>query len=293
MKGSVASDLHLEHHALADLPGGDLLLLSGDVWAVAPMRPKAQDADSRAWRKRYTKFCQEELIKYKHVLLIMGNHEHYGGIFEDTADILRTFLSAHAPHAILLDNETTEVDGVVFIGTTLWAPYGFGTWQHIAIQKGMNDFHCIRTMERLDEYPTPSRGRTLVVPDIYKQYVNAKLFLEDALRLNQGKPTVVMTHHAPSHLCLVEQSREFNDAYASNQHNLLDSFDIAMWTYGHTHDNKRVRVNHTLIVSNQRGYFGFERRANYFDITEADFTLEEVRNKKLFSSQGENCGSAY
>jgi Icc-related predicted phosphoesterase len=251
------------------------------------MRPKAQDADSRALRKRYIKFCQEELSKYKTVLLVMGNHEYYGGIFEDTANILCEFLSKHASHAILLDNETYEMEGVLFIGSTLWATYGASGPFHVVIQKGMNDFHCIRTRKRLydEDIPIPSKGRTLIVPDIYNQFMISEAFIRRKLSQNNKKPMVVITHHAPSYFCLAELFDNFNDAYASNQHMLIDSFPPVMWTYGHTHNSKRVRINNTLIVSNQRGYFDFERCARFFDPSAADFTLEEIKERKLFDEK--------
>jgi Icc-related predicted phosphoesterase len=300
IRGSVMSDLHLEFHALGDLSGGDILILSGDIWTVAPMRERAQDADSRKLRKRYTKFCVEELSKYKIIFLVLGNHEYYHGIFEDTPNILREFLAKHVPHAIVLDNEFHDWEGVRFIGSTLWATYGYNGINHVAIQRGMNDFTCIRTHIRLEDYdfPLPSRGRTLIVRDLWYEHFKARVFLHDALEwkglekklrglpvsYEGGRnelPSVVITHHAPSWLC-DKEGGILTEGYASNQHDLILREKPVMWTHGHTHESGRVTVGNTLIVSNQRGIFGCERSANFFDPTAADFTLEDVKERKMF-----------
>jgi hypothetical protein len=63
MKISIMSDLHLEFAPLSGLPGGDVLILAGDIWLVRDMRPEKNDAGSRSRRKRYVKFCREELSK--------------------------------------------------------------------------------------------------------------------------------------------------------------------------------------------------------------------------------------
>ena len=284
IKGSIMSDLHMEFRGLSGLPGGDLLILSGDIWTVAPMRPKAQDANSRALRKRYIKFCVEELSKYSIIYLVMGNHEHYGGIFENTANILRDFLAIHAPHAILLDNEYREWEGVRFIGSSLWATYGFCTANEVAIQLGMNDCHQIRTMKPVDDYPVSSKGRTLLVNDIDQYHFQSRLFIKKALQ-KSSLPCVVITHHAPSYLCLGEGGI-FSDAYASNQHKFIEKYKPVLWTYGHTHEDKHIKICDTLVVSNHRGYFGLERCANSFDPTAEDFLLEDVKLRRMFTNAG-------
>jgi len=277
--GSIMSDLHLEFKTISGLPAKDILILSGDIWLVPPMRLKANDRDSRKLRKRYLKFIEEELSKFKIVFLVMGNHEHYGSIFEDTANILKDFLDAHCSHAILLDNEYYDWQGVRFIGSTLWATYGQGTGNHYLIQKNMNDFHCIRTMKPLDEYPVPSRGRTILVPEIASEHLHSKFFLTETLQTSK-LPCVVITHHAPSYLCDDEMG-PYSDGYASNQHNLILTYQPVMWTHGHTHISKRLWIDRTLVVSNQRGYFGMERCANFFDPEAADFTIDDIKERKL------------
>src|SRR5687767_14609912 len=107
MQVSVISNLHLEiGREIPVLPGGDLLLMAGDIFTAFAMRDFRQDNDSRKMRGRYAKFCQEQLSKYSRVLYVMGNHESYRELFEETPGLLRDFLKKHAPNTRLLDNET-------------------------------------------------------------------------------------------------------------------------------------------------------------------------------------------
>ena len=72
---SIMSDLHLEFADIT-LPGGDILILAGDIWLARDMTTDGSANPDR--RKRYVRFCQHELRKYARVLAITGNHESYG-----------------------------------------------------------------------------------------------------------------------------------------------------------------------------------------------------------------------
>jgi hypothetical protein len=61
----------------------------------------------------------EATAKFPLVLLIVGNHDHYDGVFEDTVPLLRR----HLPGVTVLENETVEIDGGRFFGSTLWSEF--------------------------------------------------------------------------------------------------------------------------------------------------------------------------
>jgi Icc-related predicted phosphoesterase len=280
IKCSIASDLHLEFHALNDLIGGDILILPGDIFIATSMRKNASDANSRSEKKRYERFCKEELSKFKYVLYVKGNHEHYKSLFENTTDILKEYLSKYAKNVILLDNESIEIEGVKFIGSTFWATYGCNTPNHMLIQENMNDCHVIKTQLTsndvyIDEFTHKMYGRKFTVFDIKNEHLKSIDFLENELK-NTKLPCIIITHHCPSYLSLVD-SGNMDDAYASNQHGLIEKYNPKMWIHGHTHDSKKYKIGETTIVSNQRGYFGLERCSRYFDLSEKDFYLEEVK----------------
>ena len=65
-----------------------------------------------------------------------------------------------------------------------------------------------------------------------------------------------------------------NGAYFTNLHNFISERDIALWFHGHTHFTTNYMIDHTLVLTNQRGYIGQEAMANNFELKEVE--LEEV-----------------
>jgi Icc-related predicted phosphoesterase len=278
---TIMSDLHLEFYTLKNIPKGDILILAGDIFIAAHMHKFHTDARSRSEKKKYEKFCKEELSKYKHILYVKGNHEHYQGNFENTSSILKEYLSLHAPNLTLLDNESIIIVGVKFIGSSCWSTYGCNTAKHMIIQEGMNDCHVIKTQlssddDYTDEFTHKIHGRKFNVFDINKEHEKSIKYIENELEAANNLPCIVITHHAPSYMSLME-SRNMDDAYCSNQHKLIEKYKPKMWIHGHTHDTKKYKINETIIISNQRGYFGMERCARTFDPSAADFNLEDIR----------------
>jgi hypothetical protein len=124
MRVSVMSDLHLDFADLT-LPGGDVLILSGDVCEAKRFKKEDYNPsmvlleherkDQRP--DRCSRFLEEECAKYREVIYVMGNHEHYGYQFHKTYDHIKSQLPANVH---LLEKESYEIDGVIFMGGTLW-----------------------------------------------------------------------------------------------------------------------------------------------------------------------------
>jgi Icc-related predicted phosphoesterase len=284
MKISVVSDLHLEFAPLSGLPGGDLLILAGDIWLYRDMRPEKNDAGSRSRRKRYVKFCDEELSKYARVLIITGNHESYGDLYEEMEEVLRVFLSEHASHATLLHNQVIEIGGVTFLGTTLWSSCGAGNAElQRVIRSNMNDFRLIRTQLPIlegDWALRPAKGayRIFTPSDANSLHREAVAWLSD--QLPKHSRCVVIGHHAPSFLSAGAGhygDNKLDSAYCSSLDPLIKAHpQIQLWIHGHTHQAERYRIGNTQIVANPRGYFPDEPRSRCFDPAAADFTFAEV-----------------
>lgn len=273
---SVISDLHIEFHDICNLPPGDILILAGDIFVAAHMHKFHTDAISSSERKKYEKFCKEELSKFKHILYVKGNHEHYHGNFEDTSSILREYLSSHISNLTLLDNESIIIDGIKFIGSSLWGTYGCNTINHMFIQESMNDCLVIKTLLPIDdEFNYGKKGRNLNVFDIYKEHMKSCNFIENELK-DTKLPCIIITHHAPSYLCL-DIGNKLSDAYASNQHGLIEEYKPKLWIYGHTHNPMQIKINETLLMTNPRGYFGMEQIAKYFDPSACNFNLKDIK----------------
>ena len=275
---SVMSDLHLEF-ADIELPGGDILLLPGDVFLAAFLAHDVTGGYPFAARQRAVRFAEEELKKYKHVIHTNGNHEHYHSCLQDSPTFVTRFLKKHAPHATHLHNKAIDIEGVRFIGSTLWATYGYGTPAADRIERDMNDCALIKV------WSESAAGYHIAKPkDFHTQHLRAVSYIrkELAKAKETDTPCVLVTHHAPSYLSAAEGGRRTGgalaDAYYSNQHALIEENPhLKAWYHGHTHDSCHYRIGEALIASNQRGYYPQEYAACNFNPNAEDFELDELK----------------
>lgn len=279
MQVQVISDLHLEFADL-ELPGGDILILSGDVCEAVNLNKANYDPNGIMYepeRKdrrpdRYIRFFNEECSKYRHVVYVMGNHEHYHFCYDDTYRHIKDQLP---PNVYLLENEVKEIDDVLFIGCTLWTDANAGDpVTKFTLKECMNDYRVIR------KNPGPEQhyyGKLGVDATVYahKQSVN---FIKKTLEANPDRTCVVVTHHAPSELSvspIYKTEQHMNGGYYSRLDNLiLDHPNIAVWTHGHTHNSFDYYIGTTRVICNPRGYMNYEQRADEFNPT-IGFRLNE------------------
>ena len=282
MRVDVCSDLHLEFGDLT-LPGGDILIISGDACEARYLDKSAYGPDSvhfafedpRRKKGRFYRFFEEECSKYRKTILVMGNHEHYGGRFDRTYDQIRDNLPAHVQ---LMEKETTEIDGVLFVGATLWTDCNRGdglTMFHL--KNSMSDYRVI-TMKNGSIYHKLTPEHTA------ETHMRTKEYIEQVLRNNRERatplPVVMVTHHAPSKLSIkpeYEHDTLMNGGYSSDLSEImLDHPEILAWHHGHTHDTFKYQIGNTWVLCNPRGYYGYESRAN-------DYSLKgyEIVNGKI------------
>lgn len=182
------------------------------------------------------------------VLYVPGNHEYY----RQDHDALRVALRAEAarwPDLHLLDNDGVVIQGVRFLGTTLWTDYR--VWpqdvrrNQEAARQGLNDHHLI------------ARGGRLFTPqDALALHETARRFLETELARPFAGPTVVITHHGPSRLC---RHPDYSDsplsaAFYSDLSALIRAYASALWVFGHTHAPLDTQIGATRLYSNPVGY---------------------------------------
>jgi hypothetical protein len=269
------SDLHLDFADLT-LPGGDVLILSGDICEAKRMKPDMYNRDMvllEHERKdqrpdRFNRFFEEECAKYREVFMVMGNHEHYGFQYQKTYNHIKEQLPTNVH---LLENECRELDGVLFIGATLWTDMNRGDELTLFHMKSMmNDYRQITMFnEAKNAYHRLQPERTMA--DHYRSRNYIKTILEENRATGKNLPVVVMTHHAPSKVSI--KPRYLNDtimngAYSSDlSEMILDNPEIRVWTHGHTHDVFDYMIGETRIICNPRGYKGYEGRAEEFDPT--------------------------
>jgi Icc-related predicted phosphoesterase len=93
--------------------------------------------------------------------------------------------------------------------------------------------------------------------------------LKDFLDAHVNDKVVVVSHHAPSPLSINEQYKDdyhMNFGYHSNLTEfIMDHPQIKTWVHGHMHDPVDYMIDGTRVLSNPRGYYGYETQATIFD----------------------------
>lgn len=277
MRVSVISDLHLNFADLV-LPGGDVLILSGDIFEAKNLKKEMYNPEmillehERQDRRpdRFYRFLLEECSqKYRKVIMVMGNHEFYRSVFQKTYEHIKSQLP---DNVYLLEKESLELDGVLFLGATLWTDMNKQDALTIYHMQGaMNDYRQITMLNeerhvyhRLQpEYTVKEHLKTL---EYFKN-----VLAENRTREGGALPVVVVTHHSPSKLSTKPKYQKdvlMNGAYSSDLSEfILDNPEIKVWTHGHTHDTFDYMIGETRIICNPRGYKYYEQRADEFDPT--------------------------
>jgi Icc-related predicted phosphoesterase len=277
MKIAITSDVHLEFGDLdiVNDQDADVLILGGDIFIANELSEFAYDNSAailpatstvRARGQRYVDFVTRCSERFPHVILIMGNHEHYHGDFQTSANIIRgTFGDLHNVH--FLDKEWRIINGVVFYGGTLWTDMnGEDPITMLRIRNMMNDFNCVKNgIQTGDRYYS-----TFMPEDAVEDHHAFKRGLDDVLALHANLPVVVVGHHAPSRASTHSRyanEKIMNGAYSTNLDNwILDRRQIKLWTHGHTHHDFDYMIGTTRVVCNPRGYHGYEERADSFEL---------------------------
>jgi len=241
MKLHVLSDLHTEFANFSP-PGtdADVVVLAGDIgvglggieWAV----------------RRFSEVP---------VIYVPGNHEFY-----DHDIGLTDELKATAPANIhILNNDKLELDGVRFVGSTLWTDFklhgeGEAWFARRRAMRLMEDFTLIR-----------NGGRRLTPEDSVAVHETSKAWLVGELESEFDGPTVVVTHHLPASTSIAKRytNDPLNPAFASRLEDVIEKYRPELWIHGHTHVPCDYELFDTRIVCNPGGYPGENRRSEFRD----------------------------
>lgn len=247
IKFDYASDLHLEFDDYkGEIPGGDVLLLAGDISLYN--HPKNKKAKTQVIA-RTKKFFQKVSKKYQVVLYVLGNHEHY---FSDSVLLeqqVRDYLKQwNCDNVHLLNNETYITPDFAVFGSTFWTDInGKNPVVIEAVKTQLNDFVVIL---KNNDFLTPHD--TTVWNDIAREK------LEQFLSLDLSQPRIVLTHHAPFTKSSPPQYLATDANYCfCNTHleytSLLDH-DVT-WVHGHIHTESDYTINDRVrVLANPRGY---------------------------------------
>lgn len=237
MKIAVFSDLHFEFGKppKIDCTGADVIVLAGDCHTDQGLIGLV-----RSLRHQYQ----------VPVICIAGNHEHYNGVYQDTLTFLRREIPAVGGH--FLENDTLVLDGIRFLGCTLWTNFMlYGPESQAALMKVADD--CIT-----DFWSIRYGLRRFLPADAERLCIQSLQWLERELQQPFEGKTVVITHFAPHHWANHYSHSEGDPVtpyFICDCSYLLDRYPIELWIFGHTHNSIDFEVGKgTRLLSNQAGY---------------------------------------
>lgn len=218
MKIRIISDLHLEYNDFPKLLNEflklepvDVLVLAGDIVDFPNI-------------ELFKTFIETGCKEYKYVIYVLGNHEYYENN-DDIDNVISVFRVLCSELGVkLLENETLEINGITFLGTTLWSP-----------------------VER-EFYKDIKRNWILERNRMAVEYIY------------ETPADIIITHHMPDSRFIPEKYRgmsELNSAYTNDG---IDFSGLAergtrYWIFGHTHTPiKNVTHKGITFICNPLGY---------------------------------------
>lgn len=238
MRVAYCSDAHFDvwFHVDRDIPHiindceADVLVLAGDIFEY----------------NRWSPYFHQKILdllcdRFKHVILIDGNHEYYGLEFESekTYHILKD-----APSNLkYLRNDYVEIDRVVFYGGTFWTnPNKWTPLEQFDIPQQINDFRQIKDMD------------FHAMGTFHDDFIEG---LYETLVLYPVSDIVVVSHFPPTELSIHPRYQgQMTNAYFVNR--CFDEFygnnQIKHWICGHVHHKHEFEIGEIKGHCNPIGY---------------------------------------
>lgn len=221
----------------------DIVILAGDIGTGRV----ASGISATLYAEQVAKFLGVPVV------LVPGNHEYYGFVFEDTRDDL---LATDLPNVHVMDRSlaTFDIDGrsLRVLGATLWTDYALTGDQRegkTAALNYLNDHRRILT----------NRGTRWMPEDALQEHEESRRWLLDKLKEPHEGPTVVVTHHLPHSAGNNPQFPidAMGASFMSDCDDLIEAAkeaNVAGWIFGHNHYNVVVEERGVKLMTAQPGY---------------------------------------
>ena len=264
------SDLHLETHPAyrpRPAPGAELLVLAGDIgsyqrgssltdedFGLARVSPRA------GWPVP--------------VLYVPGNHEYDNLDFDETHARLRA--TCERLGITWLEREQVVLQGVRFLGTTLWSDFDALALAPGQAPPALGDLLKARhkAYRAANYYLTKAaaqrRGQPMLAEGWREQALECQAWLAQALARPFDGPTVVVTHFAPS-LRSADPRYGLTPGTAGFCNSLEPLLAKAqLWVHGHLHCQHDYVEQGCRVVANTLGYAAKGEQDGFRE----DFVLE-------------------
>jgi predicted phosphodiesterase len=251
VKFQLLSDLHLEtqpDHPFSPAPGAQLLVLAGDVGSY---QPGSRLADGDFGLGRFSPRLGRWPVP---VLFVPGNHEYDGLDWDEAHARLRA--TCERLGITWLERETLVIDGVRFVGTTLWTDFEALAAEQPDTTRALKQRD--KAFRAADFYLTKTAATRRGEPLVAQQWRELGLECIDWLRAALARPfdgpTVVVTHFAPS--LRSADPRYGRTPGTAGFCNALDDLlpQADLWVHGHLHRPNDYHVGRTRVVANPLDY---------------------------------------
>ncbi len=221
-----------------------LLILAGDLWHAK----KPFHYHNHSWVKELS-------TRFKYVVIVLGNHDFWGGNLQLEYDRWYTMLfEQNIENVFLLQNQVLLFGDLKIIGGTLWTDYGKNNDCMIFAEQGaMKDYQYIKNGQFFSH---------LKAKHILAEHLKTRKFIEEhAIKDYPEQKVWVISHHPPSKLSLpldmMEEGRELDSyLYHSDLEYLFNDpkYNIDVWVHGHSHEYQHYFINDKKVIANPRGY---------------------------------------
>jgi len=234
MRLRILSDLHLEFSPygddLAPCPQADVVVLAGDIH---------NGALGVQWAAK--RFADQPVI------YVPGNHEFYGQ--HSIARALEAMRkAAEDTNVHVLDDDAVVIDGVRFLGATLWTDFNLFGAHEASIRARREAMLFLRDLSVIGRFN---------LREWAERHARSRMFLHEQLALGHHGSTVVVTHHAPHmgsvHPMYAEDA--MTPAFVSHLPALVGKADL--WIHGHVHNSffyEPYDCPGMHVACNPRGY---------------------------------------
>lgn len=205
----------------------------------------------------HTKFRLPNIAGKK--LWVLGNHEFYADRIDDGVRKLKAVVDSDTT---VLSNESYIIDGVRFLGATLWTDFALFAGDDLAaIRRDATECVGTRQSDRVNDFwkikVAKGNYRKFRPLDAAQLHYQSVRWLEAQLSKTFNGSTIVITHHAPSIKCLTKAARAKRLAcsFASNLDWLIEKYQPTAWLHGHIHESvPHFNIGNTRVISNPKGY---------------------------------------
>lgn len=235
------SDLHMDHRPdwtmPSEWPDFDVAVFAGDI--------NGSPSEGMRWLRTVPG------LEYCEIIFVPGNHEYYARDIDEEEE--RAIEAARQTGIHLLNGSAVPViDGVRFVGATLWTDYELYGDRVKAMQAAeymMNDHRLIR--KKWDGQTAKFLPR-----DALARHTRERAWIEEQLKIPHPGRTVVVTHHGVGHESVHPRfaGDQVTPAFSSDLSELIERYAPQLWIHGHTHDGFDYVLGQTRVVCNPKGY---------------------------------------